>query len=155
MSTATEPKFDPSDIPPHEAERLQRLLESDARPFLIAPGGDPVELPDVLNDLFMHVLEAMMRQEVIFLVHEDEAFTTQAAANYLGVSRQFLVRLLEQGEIPFHRANTHRKVLFKDLLAYRQARSKSRKSKLDKMTETIVEAGADEKYVDLTRSEEE
>lgn len=155
MSTTSEPRFDPSDIPPKEAERLQKLLESNARPVLITPGGDPVELPKVLNDLFLHILSAMKRREIVFLVHEDEAFTTQAAAKFLGVSRQFFVRLLNEKRIPFHRVGTHRRVLFKDLLAFQVARSRSRRAKLDEMTDKVIEAGMDERYVNLTRTEDE
>lgn len=56
----------------------------------------------------------------------DENFTTQAAANHLGVSRQHLVDLLEQGKMPFHRAGTHRRIAFKDLLEYEDKRDRAR-----------------------------
>lgn len=52
----------------------------------------------------------------------EDTFTTQAAANFLGMSRQYFVTLLEAGQIPFHRVGTHRRVYFKDLRQYSQKR---------------------------------
>jgi excisionase family DNA binding protein len=93
----------------------------------------------------------MRRKEVVFLMHENETFTTQAAANFLGVSRQYLVRLLESGALPFHLAGTHRRVFFRDLLQYRQQRSQKRRATLDAMTSDLVEAGVYDRYVPLAR----
>lgn len=53
------------------------------------------------------------------MVRQDRLMTTQEAADYLGVSRPTIVRLLERGEIPFERINTHRRVAFDDLERYR------------------------------------
>ena len=113
--------------------------------------GESIELPKALNDLFVSIVEAMRRREAVFLMHENEAFTTQAAANFLGVSRQFFVRLLDEDKIPFHHVGTHRRVFFKDLVTYQRARSKERKAKLDSMTEELVASGFDDVVADLTR----
>ncbi|MCB8932672.1 MAG: excisionase family DNA-binding protein [Chthonomonadaceae bacterium] len=93
----------------------------------------------------------MKRKEAVFLMHENEAFTTQAAANFLGVSRQYLVRLLEDGKIPFHHAGTHRRVFFKDLVRFQHDRSIARRAKLDSMTDELVEAGVYDRHVPLER----
>ncbi|MCB1134565.1 MAG: helix-turn-helix domain-containing protein, partial [Verrucomicrobiae bacterium] len=69
------------------------------------------------------------------MVPEDEAFTTQAAANYLGVSRQHLVNLIDKGEIAHHMVGTHRRVSFKDLLVYEKERDKARRAALDGLTD--------------------
>jgi len=127
----------------------------DVRPVLLTNSGDVIELPKALNDLFVSVVQAMRQKQAVFLMHEDEAFTTQAAANFLGVSRQFFVRLLDDGKIPFHHVGTHRRVFFKDLVTYQRQRSQSRKSALDKMTAEVVAAGLDDRYVDLTRPDGE
>jgi excisionase family DNA binding protein len=97
----------------------------------------------------------MKKKQAVFLMHEDEAFTTQAAANFLGVSRQFFVRLLDDGQLPFHHVGTHRRVFFKDLVTYQRKRSQKRLAALDKMTEDVVAAGLDDRYVDLTRPDGE
>jgi len=153
MSRPTQP-FDPSRVPRGEAERLRQLLESNVRPALVTESGDVLELPTELNDFFLQVLEAMRKREVIFLTHQDEAFTTQAAADFLGLSRQFLIRLLDEGKIPFHRVGSHRRIFFKDILAYQEDRTKARRAKLDQMSDLLIEADTEADYVDLTRGKD-
>ena len=153
--SAAENRIAPSDLSSEQLKSLFKVVEGGARPVLIGPDGKSIELPKVLNDLFLSVIEAMKREEAVFLMHENEAFTTQAAANYLGVSRQFLVRLLEEGKIPFHHAGTHRRVFFKDLVRFQSERTKSRKTRLDQMTEELVDAGVYDRHVPLERTESE
>lgn len=153
MGAIHENRVGPSDIAPDEQSRLERMLRGDVRPVLLTETGDVIELPKALNDMFVSVVEAMRQKQAVFLMHEDEAFTTQAAANFLGVSRQFFVRLLDENKIPFHRVGTHRRVFFKDLVTFQRERSRVRKAALDQMTEAIVAAGLDDRNVDLTRPE--
>jgi excisionase family DNA binding protein len=65
--------------------------------------------------------------------------TTQEAATFLGVSRQFLARLLDQGKIPFHRAGTHRRVYLQDLLSFRKERDLRRHEAIEQMARDAVE----------------
>jgi excisionase family DNA binding protein len=155
MSTIPETRFDPSALSEADKQQLQKALQLDVVPVLLSKGGDVIELPQSVNNLFSEIFQAIRRKETVFLIHEDEAFTTQAAADYIGVSRQFFVRLLEDGKLPFHRVGTHRRVLFKDLVAYRETRSRERRAKLDQMTDALVEADLDAQYVDLTRPDPE
>jgi excisionase family DNA binding protein len=153
--TLNENRIGPSDIAPDEQSRLERVLVGEVRPVLLMAGGDVIELPKAINDLFVSVIRAMKDKQAVFLMHEDEAFTTQAAANYLGVSRQYLVRLLDEKRIPFHHVGTHRRVFFKDLVAFQYERTQARRAGLDKMTEDLVQNGVYDQYADLSRSENE
>lgn len=63
------------------------------------------------------------------------------AANYLGVSRQHLVDLLESGQVPFHKVGSHRRIQFKDLLAFERLRDRSRREALDRLATQVDKAG--------------
>ena len=83
----------------------------------------------------------MKQGSTIVLTPEDETLTTQAAANQIGVSRQFFIGLLEKGQIPFHKVGTHRRVLLKDLLDYDKKRVKEQKERIRKLSQEVSDAG--------------
>jgi len=142
-----------SDIAPEERIKFDRAMNEEVRPVLLTPNGDVVELPKALNDLFISIIQAMKQKQAIFLMHQDEAFTTQAAANYLGNSRQHLVRILESGKLPFHYIGTHRRVFFKDLVGFQLERSRVRKAGLDGMTEELINAGLYDRFIPMEKEE--
>lgn len=73
----------------------------------------------------------------------DRQLTTRQAAELLGVSRNTLVRLLEENELPFERLgdSRHRRLRLNDVLAYRERKRNERRSRLDEMTRQADEAG--------------
>lgn len=71
----------------------------------------------------------------------DKELTTQEAAEFLGVSRQYLVRLLDRGDIPFARTGNHRRVKSVDVLAFREKRDIARRDALSAITQELQSAG--------------
>ena len=141
MLTTRNNRLDPSLIPEEELAELAKVFAKPDHVALIDAQGNRTHLPEALFTHFARIVRLMSERKAIVLVPEDEAFTTQAAANYLGVSRQHLVDLLERREIPHHKVGSHRRVTFKDLLAYEHRRDKTRREVLDKLAADVDAAG--------------
>jgi len=60
---------------------------------------------------------------------------------FLNVSRPYLVRLLEEGKIPFHKVGTHRRIRFEDVVQYKEDRQKISKDALQKLADQAQELG--------------
>lgn len=141
MLTTRTNRIDPSLIPEDELAELAQAFAKPGPVALINENGEQSHLPDALFQHFARIVRLISERKAIVMVPEDEAFTTQAAANYLGMSRQHLVNLLERDEIPHHKVGTHRRVTFKDLLAYEKARDTKRHGVLNKLAAEVDAAG--------------
>ena len=71
----------------------------------------------------------------------EQRLTTSQAADFLGVSRPTVVKLLEEGRIPFERVTRHRRVRLDDLLAFRDDRRREQRAHLDDITRQAVADG--------------
>jgi excisionase family DNA binding protein len=121
---------------------LGRFLEQRTEPaLLLGPDGQQVPLPEEVYQLLAEVVEAMHEGKIITLVPHTQRLTTQEAADFLGVSRPTLVKLLEEGKIPYEQPGRHRRVLFTDVLAYRERLGDERRAALEQMTREASEAG--------------
>ncbi|MGA2218283.1 MAG: excisionase family DNA-binding protein [Terracidiphilus sp.] len=106
-------------------ELYGRIVEMDAR--IAGGGGKAQELPASLYSFLCHVAGDLTAGRPVTILKDEVALTTVEAANTLGVSRQFLVQLLEQNEIPFHMVGTHRRVYARDILAFKGKRDSARR----------------------------
>src|ERR1051325_5967418 len=120
MKTLAETRLDPSLLTPEDRESLDQLSSAlnDEKPALVGREGVHIQLPDPVFHMLVRVVRNMRAGKAVVLLPEQEAFTTQAAANFLGVSRPFLVGLLERNEIKHHLVGRHRRVYLGDLLQY-------------------------------------
>jgi excisionase family DNA binding protein len=59
----------------------------------------------------------------------------------LGVSRPHLIKLLEAGELHYHKAGSHRRIYLKDMAAYQKRRDTERKAALDRIAKEAFESG--------------
>ncbi len=133
-----------------DIEMLYRLIENAVaasgprgikRCQLVGPQGQTIELPESVLFLLERVVEVLASGDAITIVPVHRELTTQQAADILNVSRQYLVRLLDDGAIPFTRAGTHRRIRFDDVMTYRTKRDRERLSSLDELTRISQEYG--------------
>ncbi len=138
--------------PPAEAEKQQvakiyRMLIQTGAAYLVGPDNSKLEIPPSIYQALMKVVENMQEGKAIALLPLMEEVSTQAAADILGVSRQFLVRELDEGKISFHRVGAHRRIYLKDLLDYQQERHIKRSASIDRMLRLSEEAGIYDKFI--------
>lgn len=141
--SAAEPLLIP-DSESKQVELLRQMMET-GRAALVGPKGQRREIPEDVYQLFLRVLGHLQRGQGVSIVPHNKQLTTQAAADILGVSRQYCVRLLEDGKIPFHKVGTHRRVRLVDLLAFKEQRDRGRRKAITDMARDAVDAGVYDK----------
>lgn len=72
---------------------------------------------------------------------ESSELTTQQAAEFLNVSRPYLVKLVESGEIPFRLVGTHHRIRFRDLEEYKNRDDLKRRQAADELTQLTQDLG--------------
>lgn len=99
-----------------------RLVESE----------EVITIPRKAFELLRFILSAMAEGKAVSLIpsDSDSDLSTQQAADLLNVSRPHLVKLLEQGALPFKKVGSHRRVRLEDVAAYEAKQAKQRKQRL-------------------------
>ena len=125
------------------SEVLKQYLKNHATANLILDGAEGKEmiLPDSILRLIYEALVAAASGKKLSLVEEDEEVSPEKAAAFLHVSRPYLVRLLDNGEIPFHYVGTHRRITMSDVIEYKHKRKIKSKEALQRMTELSEKMG--------------
>ena len=77
----------------------------------------------------------------LVLLEETEEVSPEEAAAFLHVSRPYLVKKLEAGEIPFHWVGSHRRLLVAALIAYKQQRRQRSLATLQQMRDEAADLG--------------
>lgn len=120
-------------------ELYQKIQRSRAK--LVGPDGKTQNLPVSLYEFLVKLIADLCEGQSVAIVQNDAQLTTVEGARMLGVSRQFLIKLLERGEIPHHMVGTHRRIYVRDLLAYKAKRDSNRRKILDDLTRAEAEDG--------------
>jgi excisionase family DNA binding protein len=132
-------------FPPEDLDQLldlARFVENHTEPgLLLGPDGEQVPLPAEVYRVLRQVVEVMRQGKATLVAPQGLLLTTQEAADFLGVSRPTLVKLLEDGLIPFEKPNRHRRVRLQDLLDFQARRRDERRAALNQLTEEASELG--------------
>lgn len=98
---------------------------------------EPVKIPTTAYRLLINILSEMAQGNAVSLIPVHAELTTQEAADILNVSRPFLIKLLDERMIPFHKVGTHRRVRYRDLIDYKSKIDQERGKALDERIYTL------------------
>jgi len=105
-------------------------LKSDLADIEIEETGEKIKVPRRALVLLGNILKAMSEGKPISIVPVATEVTTQSAAEILSCSRPHLIKLLEEGKIPFTRVGKHRRLMIEDVLKYKQQMKAEQKQHL-------------------------
>jgi excisionase family DNA binding protein len=133
-------QFSPSERESSIARTSRQILSRYARedrPLTVqvidADHEEPIELPAGAVALLLDILGAMASGRGMILIPEDAELTTVQAADILHVSRPFLIKLLEEGQLPYRRVGKHRRIRMEDVMNYKRAIDQKREAVLDQL----------------------
>ncbi len=118
----------------NELEKIPKKKSASSYVFLsfqFKGGEESLEVPGYVIRYLKFLLSNMAEGKALQISSIESELRTQEAADLLGVSRPFLVKLLEQGKIPFKKVGTHRRILLKNVLAYERKQKAIRDKNLN------------------------
>ena len=123
--------------------KIDRALENSNRgALLISSDGEQIQLPPSLFLILKRIVPHLTHGRAVTIVPINKEVTTQEAANILNVSRPYLVKLLEQGDIPFIKVGVHRRIRLDDLMEYKERRDAERLKAIAEMAQMSQDLGS-------------
>ncbi|MDA8346287.1 MAG: helix-turn-helix domain-containing protein [Thermaerobacter sp.] len=132
---------------PDEAPRIRELSRKladdhkEAHYFLSDSDGKGLEIPPSVFRILVRAVRDLSLGRSVAIIHYDQQLTTQQAADILNVSRPHLIKLVEDGKLPYHMVGTHRRIRMGDLLAFKEARDSERRSALRELRKVSESLG--------------
>lgn len=102
-----------------------------------------VEVPPAALKLIGQLLGAMSEGRPIVLMPTEQELRTVEAANFLNVSRPFVIKEMEAGHLPHRKVGSHRRIALEDLLTYAQKMRAQQTKALDRLADNARELGLD------------
>ena len=92
-------------------------------------------LPPSIVSLLERIFTEMAQGKAIDIVALETELTTSQAADVLNVSRPFVTKLLDEGKLPHRKVGSHRRVLLKEVLGYKEQMQQTSKAALNELAE--------------------
>jgi excisionase family DNA binding protein len=102
-----------------------------------------IEVPPAALKLIGQLLGAMSEGKTVVLMPDQQEFTTVEAANFLNVSRPFVIKEIEEGRLKHRMVGTHRRIALEDLLAYERSMRERQTAALERMADNARDLGLD------------
>jgi excisionase family DNA binding protein len=116
-------------------------IDAEQTEIEIEEADEKIKVPMSALKLFTQVLKGMSQGKIISIVPIEAELTTQAAAEMIGCSRPHLVKLLEEGQIPFTKIGKHRRIRLEDVINYKEEMKERQKQYLTDMMNADEETG--------------
>lgn len=100
-----------------------------------------IKLPPQALRLIAQVLGAMGERRSITIVPTKHELTTVEAANYLNVSRPFIIKEIESGKLRHRMVGTHRRIAYEDLVEYKRSMQRRQEEALQQLADNAQEIG--------------
>ncbi len=98
----------------------------------------PIKAIHMLAD----ILNQMALGNAISIIPIHAELTTQQAADFLNISRPYLIsQILDAGKLPYHMAGNRRKIFFKDLMEYKAQQKAESKKTMARLAQLSQEMG--------------
>lgn len=102
---------------------------------------EKIQVPISALRLLAKILNDTAQGYHVSIVPVSSDITTQAAAEYLGCSRPHVVKLLKEGEIPYHKIGKHRRIKYQDLASYKSAIKAAQKKGIEDLMQLDEDSG--------------
>ena len=122
-----------------DSSRILAKLKPETELTVHLDNGRSLILPKAATRLLARLLSEMAQGNAVTLIPVHAELTTQEAADYLGVSRPFLVSMLEAKTLPFYKVGTHRRVRFTDLKVFKEIRNRDRNATMQELADQAQE----------------
>lgn len=118
-------------------ERRAQVVQTGPRVIKLRSDGDELELPIEVFAMIKEILGQMAQGNAIMLVPAEKEVSTQEVASLLNVSRPTVVKLMENGDLPYTTTGVggHRRAKYRDVMEYKQRLAKRRSKGLDRLAE--------------------
>src|SRR5665647_1692792 len=141
MRTAIATMTQETYLPEHASETL-----ADVHDFLAAHEAKRGDRPAPRYflagaDVGYQVVEAMTAGLAVTVAPQSQKLTTQQAADLLGISRPTLIKMLDAKRIPYDKIGSHRRILLRDVLAFRNQRREEQYAALEETAIDIDDEG--------------
>jgi excisionase family DNA binding protein len=148
--------FEPIRVEPSADERVavRQVVaflgrHSGATVALVGRGGETVDVPATVARVLEPVVRGLADGRGIAVVPIDAELTSQQAAELLNMSRPSLIRLLDEGKLPYTTTGTHRRIRLGDVLRYREQRTEARRQAHERLHEFPEQIGSyDREFAD-------